>query len=216
MSQVTLAAQTGRATGSAASRRLRTEDHIPGVIYGRGMSPISLSVNRRELRLALANPAGMNTLLSLKVDGSTYPAIIKQIQRHPIKRNVAHIDFQQVSLTEEITISVPVHLTGEAKAVIGAGGLVDPAVDSIEITCTPSTMPNEILIDISEMQPGDVIRLSDVTLPAGTSAPGDPDMPVVTTGLSVGQEFSEDMDTGDEAADADGEDGDAAEAAAAE
>ncbi len=181
MSQITLAAQTGRATGSPASRRLRAEDLIPGVIYGQGMTPITLSVNRRELRLAINNPAGMNTLLSLHVEGKRYPAIIKQIQRHPIRRTVSHIDFMQVNMAEDITISVPLHLTGEAKAVVDEGGLVDPAVDSIEVTCTPGNMPNEIVIDISGMQPGDVLRIGDITLPAGVVANGDPDTAVATT-----------------------------------
>lgn len=181
MSQVTLTAQSGRPTGSAASRRLRTEGHIPGVIYGHGMTPLPISVERRELRLALAGAAGMNTLLSIQVDGSRYPAIIKDLQRHPIRRTVSHIDFLQVNVNEEITISVPLRLEGEAKAVVNEGGLVDPSVDSLEIVCTPNTMPNEIVIDISGMQPGDIIRLADVALPAGTSAAGDPEMPVVTT-----------------------------------
>src|SRR4029079_18684180 len=113
-----LVAHPGRATGSAAARRLRAEGNIPGVLYGHGMTPVSLSVNRRELRHAIAGPAGLNILLDLSVEGTTYPAIIKDIQRHPIKRTVSHIDFQQVSLNEEITISVPVHLHGEARAVL--------------------------------------------------------------------------------------------------
>lgn len=181
MSQITLTAQTGRATGSPASRRLRTEDIIPGVIYGQGMTPITLSVVRRELRLALNNPAGMNTLLSLSVDGKKYPAIIKQIQRHPIRRTVSHIDFFQVNLTEDVTIAVPVRLEGEAKAVVSEGGLVDPSMDTIEVTCTPGNMPNEIVIDISGMQPGDVLRVADLVLPAGVVATGDPDTAVATT-----------------------------------
>jgi large subunit ribosomal protein L25 len=181
MSQITLTAQTGRATGSPASRRLRTEDLIPGVIYGQGMTPISLSVVRRDLRLAINNPAGMNTLLSLSVDGKKYPAIIKQIQRHPIRRTVSHIDFFQVNLKEDVTIAVPVRLDGEAKAVISAGGLVDPSMDTIEVTCTPGNMPNEIVIDISAMQPGDVLRIADLVLPAGVVATGDPDTAVATT-----------------------------------
>lgn len=181
MSSVSLVAQSGRPTGSAASRRLRTEDQIPGVIYGLGMTPLPVSVERRDLRLAVSGAAGMNTLLSIEVDGKKYPSIIKELQRHPIRRTVSHIDFLQVNVNEEITISVPVRLEGEAKAVLAEGGMVDPAVDSIEIVCTPNTMPNEIVIDITAMQPGDVIRLADLVLPAGTSAAGDPDIAVVTT-----------------------------------
>jgi large subunit ribosomal protein L25 len=175
-----LTATTGRPSGSAAARRLRAEGHIPGVLYGHGMTPVPLSVERRELRQALAGPAGFNTLINLAVDGKTYPAIIKDFQRHPIRRNVAHIDFQQVSLTESITISVPVRLEGEAKAVVAAGGLVDPMMDTIEVNTTPNNMPNEIVIDISAMKPGDIIRLADIALPKGVTAVADPDTTIVT------------------------------------
>ncbi len=180
MSQVTLAARTGRPTGSAASRRLRADDHIPAVLYGHGMTPLPVSVERRALRIALSGPGGFNTLLSLDVEGKRYPAIIKELQRHPIRRTVSHIDFLQVNVNEEITIQVPIRLEGEAKAVLFDGGMVDPAIDAMEITCTPNTMPTEIVIDISEMQTGDVIRVADVALPAGTSSPMAPDTPVVT------------------------------------
>lgn len=180
MSQTKLVATTGRTTGSSASRRMRAEGHIPGVLYGRGMTPISVSVERRELRLALSGPAGSNTVLALEVDGKSYPAVVKEMQRHPIRRTVSHIDFLQVNMNEEITVAVPVRLEGEAKAVMAEGGLVDPAVDTIEVLTTPSNMPNEFVIDISDMQPHDVIRLADVPMPAGVTATGDPEMAVVT------------------------------------
>lgn len=176
----TLQASTGRATGSATSRRLRAQDNIPAVLYGHGMQALTISVDRRELRLALSGPAGVNTILQLSVDGSTYPAIIKELQRHPVRRNVSHIDFLQINMTEEITVSVPVRLEGIAKAVVAEGGLVDAAVDSIDLRTTPLNLPNEIVIDISEMHPHDVIHLSDVVLPAGVVAVGDADLVIVT------------------------------------
>jgi large subunit ribosomal protein L25 len=184
MSQTKLVATTGRPTGSAAARRLRTEGHIPGVLYGRGMTPISVTVERRDLRLALSGPSGANTVLALEVDGKSYPAVVKEMQRHPIKRTVSHIDFLQVNLNEEITVSVPVRLEGEAKAVLGAGGLVDPAVDSIEVVCTPNNMPSDFVIDVTDLQVDSVIRLADVPMPAGVTPTGDPEMPVVTVLLS--------------------------------
>jgi large subunit ribosomal protein L25 len=144
------------------------------------MSPISVSVERRDLRLALSGPAGSNTVLALEVDGKSYPAVVKEMQRHPVKRTVSHIDFLQVNMNEEITVSVPVRLEGEAKAVLAEGGLVDPAVDTIEVLTTPNNMPNEFVIDVSGMHPHDVIRLADVPMPAGVTALGDPDMPIVT------------------------------------
>ena len=174
----------GRATGSAHSRRLRAQDRIPGVLYGHGMAPVSLSVARRDLRVALSGPAGTNTVLALNVDGSTFNAVIKEMQRHPVRRTVSHVDFIQVNLNEEITVNVPVHLTGNAKAVLSAGGLVDPAVDTIEVRTTPANIPNEVLIDISEMTTETVIRLGDIQLPAGVTATGDDDMPVFTVLMS--------------------------------
>jgi len=212
MPDTKLVAKTGRPTGSPSSRRLRTEDEIPGVLYGQGMTPIVLSVARRELRHALSGPAGMNTLLTLSVDGSTYPAIVKEVQRHPVRRSVSHIDFLQVNMREEITISVPVHLHGEAKAVLNEGGLVDPAVDTIDVTCTPGNMPNEFVIDVTDMQPHDVIRLADVPMPANVTAVGDPDMAIVTTVMAMQsiEEEGAEGEGGEEGAEGEGGDASAA------
>ena len=176
----TLRITSGRAEGSAAARRLRREENIPGVLYGLGMSPVSVSVPRADLRVALSGPAGVNTILTLEVDGNSYPAVVKDMQRHPVRRTVAHVDFMRIDLSEELTVSVPVHLVGNAKAVLAEGGLVDAAADTLEIVTTPANKPSEVTVDVSDMQPGDVIRLSDVTLPFGCRALGDPDMPVVT------------------------------------
>ena len=148
------------------------------------MQPVSLSVARRDLRVALSGPAGQNTILTLNVGGSTYNAIVKEMQRHTVKRNVTHVDFLQIDLSEKITVHVPVHLSGTAKAVLSAGGLVDPAVDTLEVRATPSNVPNEILIDVTDLTPESVIRLGDIAMPAGVEALGDPDSPVVTVLMS--------------------------------
>jgi len=176
----TLVATSGRENGSAAARRLRREEKIPAVIYGQGMSPITVTIDRRDLRIALSGAAGTNTILEIAVDGNTYPAVIKELQRHPVKRTVAHVDFLRINMSEELTIAVPVHLVGEAKAVLSEGGLVDASQDTIDIVTTPANMPSEIAIDISSMQPGEVIRLGQISLPAGTRALGDPDLAIVT------------------------------------
>jgi large subunit ribosomal protein L25 len=179
MSQTVLVAKSGRPTGSAASRRLRTEGHVPAVLYGHGLEPVSISVERRDLRLALSGAAGVNTVLDLQVDGTSHPAIVKELQRHPIKRTVSHIDFVRISMTEQITVSVPLRIEGEAKAVIAAGGLVDAAVDTIEVITTPNLIPDEFVIDISELQVGDVIHLKSVPMPKGVVPTGDPELTVV-------------------------------------
>ena len=182
----TLSAEAGRVTGSPASRRLRAADRIPGILYGHGMTPVVLSVARRDLRVALSGPAGQNTILTLSVDGSSYNAVVKEMQRHPVRRNVSHIDFVQINLTEEIVMNVPIHLSGVAKQVVAAGGLVDAAVDSIEVRTTPANVPNEIVIDITDLTPESVIHLADLKLPAGVVAIGDPDMLIATVLMSRG------------------------------
>jgi large subunit ribosomal protein L25 len=215
----TLVANTGRPTGSAASRRLRREDKIPGVLYGHGMTPLSVTVERRELRHAVSGGSGMNTLLTLQVDGKNYPAIIKELQRHPVRRTVTHIDFIQVSLDEQITVGVPIVLEGEAKAVLNSGGLVDPALNDLELTTTPDNIPESIVIDITNMQPGDVIRLADITLPANVTVSLDPETPLVTAlvGTTAADAVSEEETAAAaEAAEGDGEGGEAAAAGDAE
>jgi len=180
MSETVLLAESGRSTGSASARRLRTEDRIPGVVYGHGMDPVSVSVGRRDLRIALSGAAGLNTILDLTVDGEVYPTLVKDIQRHPVKRNVQHIDFIQVNLNEEVTVAVPVRLEGEAKAVEAEGGLVDLTMNEIEVVTTPRNIPDEIVVDVSEMDMDSTIRVEDVSLPAGVTAVADPEYPVVT------------------------------------
>ncbi|MFM8847858.1 MAG: 50S ribosomal protein L25 [Actinomycetota bacterium] len=176
----TLVATPGRVSGSAEARRIRREEKIPAVIYGQGMEPVSVIVDRRDLRIALSGAAGTNTILEIKVDGNVYPAVIKDLQRHPVRRTVAHVDFLRINMSEELTIAVPVRLVGEAKAVLAEGGLVDASQDTIDIVTTPANMPSEIAIDVSAMQPGDVIRLGQISLPAGTRALGEPDTAIVT------------------------------------
>jgi large subunit ribosomal protein L25 len=118
------------------------------------------------------------------------PAVVKEMQRHPIRRTVNHIDFLQVNMNEEITVHIAVRLEGESKAVAAMGGLVDASVDHLEVSCTPTDMPNEFVIDISDMQPDTVIRLSDIPMPKGVTALGDPDMAVVTV-LTTAAEIEE-------------------------
>lgn len=180
MSDSVLIAEAGRATGSAESRRIRREDRIPAVVYGQGMEPLSISVNRRDLRIALSGTAGMNTILDLTVNGDVYPAIVKEVQRHPVRRTVAHVDFIQIDLTEEITVSVPVRLEGEAKQVAMNNGLVDQQMMEIQVRTTPRNIPDELVIDINEMTVDTVITVADVDLPSGVTAVSAEDQTVVT------------------------------------
>jgi len=208
MATITLAAEARVVGSSRAANRLRAEERIPGVVYGQGISPLTVVVDRRELRHALSGPAGINAVVQLSVGGKTHPTVVKELQRHKVRRTVTHVDFLVVNMDEEITVDVPIVLVGEAKAVLAEGGMVDAAVDTLPILTTPRNIPNEITIEISDMQPGDVIRIADLTLPAGTSTSADPDTPVVTVLISrAGVEA---------AAEGEAAEGDAADGAASE
>ena len=152
-------------------------------------------------------------MLDLTVDGTVYPAIVKDLQRHPVRRTVTHIDFLQVNLDEEITVSVPLRLEGEATAVAQGGGLVDPSVDSIEVVTTPRTIPDEFVVDVSDMEMDTVIRLADIPMPAGVTPTGDPDSPVVTV-LTMRAEVAEIEAADAEVAEEQAEEGEAGEGAA--
>jgi large subunit ribosomal protein L25 len=180
MSETVLQAETGRRAGSSDARRLRADGKIPAVVYGHGMDPLPVSVDRRELRQALSGAAGMNTILDLTVDGTVYPSLIKDIQRHPVKRSVQHVDFIQVNLNEEIVVAIPIHLEGEAKDVSANGGLVDLAMQELSVRTTPRNIPDGVTIDVSEMTMDTVIRVEDIPLPTGVVAEADADAPVVT------------------------------------
>ena len=180
MSDSVLIAESGRTTGSAESRRIRREDRIPAVVYGKGMEPISITIDRRDLRLALSGAAGMNTILDLTVDGTVYPSIVKEMQRHPVRRTVAHVDFIQIDLSQEITVSVPVRLEGEAKQVAMNNGLVDQQMMEIQVRTTPRNIPDELVIDINDMTNDTVITVADVALPSGVVAISAEDQTVVT------------------------------------
>ena len=180
MSDSVLIAESGRTTGSAESRRIRREDRIPAVVYGKGMEPISITIDRRDLRVALSGGAGMNTILDLTVDGTVYPSIVKEMQRHPVRRTVAHVDFIQIDLSQEITVSVPVRLEGEAKQVAMNNGLVDQQMMEIQVRTTPRNIPDELVIDINDMTNDTVITVADVALPSGVVAISAEDQTVVT------------------------------------
>lgn len=212
MSETVLIAEAGRTTGSAESRRLRTADRIPGVVYGHGMEPLSLTVNRRDLRVALSGTAGMNTIVDLTIDGKVYPSLVKDIQRHPVRRNVQHIDFIQVNLNETVRVSVPVRLEGTAKDVESNNGLVDLNMNEIEVETTPRSIPDEIVVDITDMTMETIIRIADIALPSGVTATADEDAAVVTVLTMHASESETDGADGDDAA----AEGDAPAADAAE
>ncbi len=180
MPEITLAAEVGRPTGSSATRRLRAEGKIPGVVYGHGSDPVPVAVVGRELRTALSGEAGLNTLLDLDVAGTSYLTLARDIQRHPVKGVVTHVDFQIVRRDEVISAEVPVTLVGEATEVHHADGIIEQQLFNLTVKAKPADIPTVLEVDISGLAVGLTLKVSDITLPAGVDVDGDPEAPVVT------------------------------------
>lgn len=211
MAEITVAAEVGRPTGSRSSGRMRAEGRIPGVVYGLGGDPVPVAVGWRELRAALTGDAGLNALIDLQVDGATELVMVKELQRHPVRRDVLHVDFLRVSRDQELTVDVPIVLEGEATEVLGADGSVDQVLHALTLQAKPQSIPNELVLDISGLALGDTLRVGDLTLPTGVSTLVDPEEPVVTT--STGAPLEVEETEGDEA-EAEGAEGGDAEATA--
>jgi len=205
MSESTLVAETGRPTGSRASGRLRAAGKIPGVLYGHGLTPIPLAVDRRELRHALSGPAGVNAVVQLKVGTDTHPTVVKDLQRDPVRRNVTHIDFIVVRMDEVITVDVPIVLEGEPRQVLADDGMLEHSLQTLSVVTTPSDNPTHITVDVTTLRVGDVVRVGDLSLPRGVTAANDADTPVVVAAGAAALEEPE-------AEAAEGEEGEEAEA----
>jgi large subunit ribosomal protein L25 len=181
MSQITLSAATDRVHGSASSRRLRIAGSIPAVVYGGGVTPVPISVNAKEFRTAVSGEQGLNSLINLEVAGTTYTVLARELQRHKVKGTVAHIDFQVVDPNKPVVAEVPLHVIGDAVEVRHADWEVDQQLFNIEVKARPSDIPTFVNVDISELKPGGAIRISDLSLPAGVEAAGDPHVAVIAT-----------------------------------
>lgn len=179
MPEVKLSAETGRPIGSRASGRLRHAGKVPGVVYGHGGEPLPVAVDARQLRTALSTEAGTNVLLDLDLGGRSTLAITKDLQRHPIRNVVTHVDFQVVSRDEVVTTDVPIALVGEATGVVKADGVLAQDLQALTIHSTPGRIPSHIEVDVSAMTVGDAIRVGDLTLPEGATTDVDPDTLVV-------------------------------------
>lgn len=167
--QIALKAELGRELGSSSSRRLRRAGKIPAVVYGMSSEPLPVAVEYSAARVALTTDAGLNALLTLDIDGTEQVCLVKDLQRHVVRDEVTHIDFLRVDPTAAIEIEVPLILVGEAKAVANVSGMVDQAMFTVTLSTLPTSIPNEIEVDISEMEVGDTIRVADLVLPEGAA-----------------------------------------------
>ena len=175
MSELQLSVETGRKGGTRPARRLRREGKIPAVVYGLEAGPISIAVEWPALRAALTTDAGLNALITLEIDGADHLTVIKDLQRHPVRRDVVHVDFMRIRSDQEIEVNIPISLIGEALAVTRADGMVDQTMYELIILTKPGNVPDSIVVDITDLQLGESIKVSDLPLPEGATAVADAD-----------------------------------------
>lgn len=168
MATVDLQGEIRSASGKAAAKRLRRAQRIPGVVYGGARGAVSVTVNPQELLAALG--AGENVLINLALVGADGPpavVILKELQRDPVKGGPLHVDFQEISMERKIRVEVPVTLTGEATGVKNKGGILEYALRQLFVECLPLSIPERIVVDVSALDIGDVIHVSDLHVAEG-------------------------------------------------
>ncbi len=181
MQQKQLTIELRTKTGTGVSRRLRIADMVPGVVYGKGLDPVTVSVKSRDLQEAISGAGGQNNLITLIGGGSLDQniAIVVDIQRDPIKRTLKHVDLHRINPNEKLRVTVPVVLVGTAIGV-KEGGLLDLAHHELHIECLPGNIPDCITIDVSDLKIAHSIHVGEIPLTEGITLLDQPKIPVVS------------------------------------
>ena len=184
MADVALDVEIRSDKGKGAARKLRAAGRIPAVCYGSGRAPLSVSLDPRSLeRLIKSSATGINTLIDLRVaGGGDYDGrvvLVKELQRDPVSARALHADFYAVDLEQAIQVSVPIHVTGTAPGVTN-GGILDHALRELQIECLPRAIPDQILVDVSQLEIGMSLHVRDLVLPEGVKLMSDPDLSVIS------------------------------------
>lgn len=210
--QLTLQASTDRAIGSRSSRRLRKEGKVPAVVYGAGDPPTSVAVEWSALRAALTTPAGMNALITLQFNDDERLTIVKDMQRDPVRRDVTHVDFIIIDRSKPLDVEVPVTLENtdgdHLKELV-----VDQQLFSLPISALPGSIPNEFVVDCTDLTLDEPIRAGSIDLPEGVELNLDPEEAIVTANVPHVEipEPSEDEELAEGEEGAEGAEGEAAE-----
>ncbi|ODU47922.1 50S ribosomal protein L25/general stress protein Ctc [uncultured Aquimonas sp.] len=159
--------------GKGASRRLRRTGQVPAVVYGGHAEPTSIEILHNTVWLASAHEWFYSSIIDLNVDGKVQKVILRDMQRHPVKPLIMHMDFMRVSADEAIRVRVPLHFLNQDSSPAGkAGGVViTHEVNEVEVSCLPANLPEYIELDLSSLKAGDTVHLSDIKLPAGVEIP---------------------------------------------
>lgn len=208
MSDTTLSAETGRVLGTRPSKRLRREGMVPAVVYGKDSEPLSIAVNARDLAKALSTDAGLNAILTVDVDGTSETALARELQRHPTRGDIIHLDFIKISLTDMVDAVVSIDFIGEPAGVRDEGGIVNTVTTSVNVRAVVTNIPDSIELDISELNIGDSVSVADLPELEGVEIIDDLDQTLATVAIpaAIIAEEEEELLEGEE-----GEEGEAVE-----
>jgi large subunit ribosomal protein L25 len=184
MATVELKVKTREEKGKGSARKARAAGFVPAVLYGEGEEPQPLTIDTKDFFSVIHTTARENVILDLKIDGAKqgeYKAIIRDIQYHPVRREVLHVDFQHISMTKEIMVDVPIKIIGEAVGVKTNGGILEHILREVEVECLPANIPDGIEIDVTELDVGHSLQVKDLHV-ENARITSDMDSTVVTIG----------------------------------
>ncbi|MCM8783575.1 MAG: 50S ribosomal protein L25 [Candidatus Omnitrophica bacterium] len=201
MEEVSLLAKSREVKGKKV-KNLRKEGWVPGVVYKRGEENVLLQLNKKDLLKILHTSLGGNVIISLKIDkgspsvkkGRTQDVktvIIKDIQKDPLSDEILHVDLQQISLTENIVVNVPIALVGESLGVKRDGGILEHLIWEIQVECLPTSIPEKIEVDITQLELGHSVYVKDLRIPEGVKVLTNPEQMVVTVSMPKEEKIEE-------------------------
>ncbi len=165
---VELAASPRDKTGKGAARQVRFQKKVPAVIYGHGRPSQSLELDAQALELALIGIEPASTIIELTLEGKKARTLIREIQRHPVRPDIIHVDFYEIHADEKVTLKVPVHLVGTAEGVRNAGGVLDQVTREVEIEVLPDHIPDRVELDVTPLAIGRSLHVRDLVIPNAT------------------------------------------------
>lgn len=175
MATATLTATPRSDVGTGAARKARAAGRVPAVVYGHHRDPQSLTLETREIEKLIERTAGAATVVELSLDGRTLRTLIREVQRHPYKRQILHVDFQELVAGEAVTVEVPIRFIGTPEGVRSSGGILDQVMHTLTVETDPSNIPDHLDVDISALAINESLHVSDVPLPEGVTVADDPE-----------------------------------------
>ncbi len=178
--EAVVSAEARSSRGKNEARRVRLSGRIPAVIYGAFKDPVAVSVNPKDILKIIRSKTGHNSIFDVEVAGTEKtPVIVADEQYHPVKGTLMHIDLKRIDLTRKLRVSIPVHAKGDAKGVKQQGGVLDIVTKQIEIECIPDDIPDEYIVDVTELMIGNAIRVKELPIKDGIRVLTSPDVVIV-------------------------------------